>query len=281
MMTTEMMNYQRIEQAISYLSEHFTAQPNLDEVAAQVHLSPYHFQRMFTEWAGISPKKFLQYLTTDFLKNKIAETPNLIEAASIAGLSSQSRVYDLFVTLEAVTPQEFKSGGERLRIDYGYHDTPFGECFVAATERGICGLEFVNNDTKPRHLQAFQQKWCKAEIVFNPIATTDFTRHLFSNTSPMQKRFHLLVTGTKFQVKVWEALLRIPFGAVTTYGQIAESIGQPGASRAVGSAVGDNPIAYLIPCHRVILKEGKLGEYHWGSARKKAIVGWEMAKSGA
>ncbi|MDX1942616.1 MAG: methylated-DNA--[protein]-cysteine S-methyltransferase [Saprospiraceae bacterium] len=279
MMATETINYQRIEQAISYLSEHFTEQPNLDDVATQVHLSPYHFQRMFTEWAGISPKKFLQYLTTDFLKNKIAETPNIIEAANLAGLSSQSRVYDLFVTLEAVTPQEFKSGGERLRIDYGYHDTPFGECFVAATERGICGLEFVNDDTKAQYLQAFQQKWRNAEILYNPDATIDFTRHLFSNSVQEQKRFHLLVNGTKFQVKVWEALLRVPFGAVTTYGQIAGSIGQPGASRAVGSAVGDNPIAYLIPCHRVIRKEGKLGEYHWGSTRKKAIVGWEMARN--
>lgn len=280
-MTTETINYQRIEQAIQYLSEHFTEQPNLDDVAAQVHLSPYHFQRMFTEWAGISPKKFLQFLTTDFLKNKLAETPNLIEAANLAGLSSQSRVYDLFVTLEAVTPHEYRSGGEGLSIRYGYADTPFGTCFVATTGRGICGLEFVNEDTKDAALQAFRQNWRNAQLVPDQQVAIDFTRLIFTNNPGEPRRFQLLVRGTKFQVKVWEALLRVPFGAVTTYGQIAREIGQPGASRAVGSAVGDNPVAYLIPCHRVIRKEGKLGEYHWGSTRKKAIVGWEMARSTA
>ncbi len=280
-MTTETINYQRIEQAIQYLSEHFTEQPNLDDVAAQVHLSPYHFQRMFTEWAGISPKKFLQFLTTDFLKNKLAETPNLIEAANLAGLSSQSRVYDLFVTLEAVTPHEYRSGGEGLSIRYGYADTPFGTCFVATTGRGICGLEFVTEDTKDAALQAFRQNWRNAQLVPDQQVAIDFTRLIFTDNPGEQRRFQLLVRGTKFQVKVWEALLRVPFGAVTTYGQIAQEIGQPGASRAVGSAVGDNPVAYLIPCHRVIRKEGKLGEYHWGSTRKKAIVGWEMARSTA
>ncbi len=278
-MASEEINYQRIEQAIQYLSEHFTEQPNLDEVAAQVHLSPYHFQRLFTEWAGISPKKFLQFLTTDFLKDKLAETPNLMEAANLAGLSSQSRVYDLFVTLEAMTPHEYRSGGQGLSIRYGYAGTPFGECFVAATERGICGLEFVNNNTKSTVLQAFQQKWRNAQLLSDNSVAVDFTRQIFLDKFQEPKRFRLLVRGTKFQVKVWEALLRVPFGAVTTYGQIAASIGQPGASRSVGSAIGDNPVAYLIPCHRVIRQEGKFGEYHWGSTRKKAIVGWEMAKS--
>lgn len=280
-MTTETINYKRIEQAIQYLSEHFTEQPNLDDVAAQVHLSPYHFQRMFTEWAGISPKKFLQFLTTDFLKNKLSETPNLIEAANLAGLSSQSRVYDLFVTLEAVTPHEYRSGGEGLSIRYGYADTPFGTCFVASTERGICGLEFVNEDTKDLAFHAFRKNWHLAQLIPDQQVATDFTRLIFNDNPQGPRRFQLLVRGTKFQVKVWEALLRVPFGAVTTYGQIAKEIGQPGASRAVGSAVGDNPVAYLIPCHRVIRKEGKLGEYHWGNTRKKAIVGWEMARSTA
>lgn len=273
------INYQRIEHTIQYLSENFRAQPDLDELAAQVHLSPFHFQRMFTEWVGISPKKFLQYLTVDFLKNKLRQTRTLIEAAELAGLSSQSRVHDLFVTLEAVTPHEFRNGGANLEIEYGFHQTPFGRCLIAVTERGICQLSFLSGSDPAQELNALQHKWENAQLSSNQISTGDFTRQIFSGNNSSPAKIRLLVAGTNFQVKVWEALLCIPSGSVTTYQQIASAIGSPGAVRAVGTAVGRNPVAYLIPCHRVICKEGQPGQYHWGATRKKALVGWEMAKA--
>lgn len=278
METQEKMNYERIARAIEYLSEHFLEQPDLDEVAAQVHLSPFHFQRLFTAWAGVSPKKFLQYLTTSYLKNRLAESANLIEAAEWAGLSSQSRVYDLFVNIEAVTPNEFRNAGAGLTIQYGYHDTPFGKCFIAVTSRGVCGLSFVEDGMEQAALEEFKKRWAFAMIVPDQEATSGYIRQIFPNGSLPAGKLHLLVQGTNFQVKVWQALLQIPPGAVSTYSQIARSIGHPNASRAVGSAIGQNPVAWLIPCHRVIRREGIPGEYHWGAIRKKAIIGWEMAK---
>lgn len=278
METQEKMNYERIATAIGYLSEHFLEQPDLDEVAAQVHLSPFHFQRLFSAWAGVSPKKFLQYLTTSYLKNRLAESANLIEAAEWAGLSSQSRVYDLFVNIEAVTPHEFRNAGAGLTIQYGYHDTPFGKCFIAVTSRGVCGLSFVEAGEEQAALEHFRQRWAFATIVPGQEATAAYIQQIFPEGSLSAGKLHLLVQGTNFQVKVWQALLQIPPGAVSTYRQIARSIGHPNASRAVGTAIGNNPVAWLIPCHRVIRQEGIPGEYHWGAVRKKAIIGWEMAK---
>ncbi|HAS39460.1 MAG TPA: 6-O-methylguanine DNA methyltransferase [Microscillaceae bacterium] len=275
------LNYERIKTAIEYLTEHFKDQPSLDQVAEKVHLSPFHFQRMFTDWAGVSPKKFLKYLTLNHLQGKITEIPNVLAMAEEAGLSSQSRVYDLFVTLEAVTPQQYKSSGKGLNIRYGYHVTPFGLCFMAATERGICGMAFVDEAQQRTEYEQFAKKWAFAKLIHDPAYTQPLVAQIFTpqQVSQLQKqRLQVLVQGTNFQVKVWEALLKIPMGAVTTYQQIATAIGNPKANRAVGSAVGSNPIAYLIPCHRVIRKEGKLGNYHWDPARKKAIVGWEMAQ---
>ncbi len=277
-MTTDTYHYERIAKAIEFISENITAQPTLEEIAEKVNLSPFHFQRIFTEWAGVSPKKFLQFLTADYLKAKIKSTATLIEAAEIAGLSSQSRVYDLFTGIEAVTPQEFKSGGKGLHISYAYHQTPFGECFLAVTERGICGMAFTDEQTKKEDLATFKKKWFFATIQENASITYPYIERIFMPHLSSLDKLHLLVQGTNFQLKVWEALLTIPQGSLTTYQQIAESIGKDKAVRAVGTAVGNNPIAYLIPCHRVIRKEGKLGEYHWGSIRKKAIVGWEAAK---
>lgn len=274
----EKMNYERIAKAIEYLSGHFIEQPDLDEVAAQVHLSPFHFQRLFTAWAGVSPKKFLQYLTTSYLKNRLQETANLIEAAEWAGLSSQSRVYDLFVNIEAVTPHEFRNAGAGLTIQYGYHDTPFGKCFIAVTPRGVCGLSFVEEGMEQAALDEFKQRWAFASIVPGQEATAGYVRQIFPDGASPAGKLHLLVQGTNFQVKVWQALLQIPPGAVSTYRQIARSIGHPNASRAVGSAIGHNPVAWLIPCHRVIRQEGIPGEYHWGAVRKKALIGWEMAR---
>jgi AraC family transcriptional regulator, regulatory protein of adaptative response / methylated-DNA-[protein]-cysteine methyltransferase len=271
------INYQRIEQAIKYLEENFQRQPELEELAEKVHLSPFHFQRMFTEWAGISPKRFLQFLTVDFLKDKLQKSRNLVEVAEIAGLSSQSRVYDLFTTLEAMTPLEYKEHGSGIQIQYGFHQTPFGDCLIGVTERGICWLSFLAFDEDNRNaLEEMKSYWYNSVFRENKETTRAFIDQIFHNAT--NRKLHLLVKGTNFQVKVWEALLRIPAGDVTTYQDIAQSIKNPTALQAVGSAVGSNHIAYLIPCHRVIRKDGVLGQYRWSAARKKSIIGWEMAQ---
>lgn len=276
--TQQELDYQRIQQAIEYLVENVKSQPELKEVAAQVHLSPHHFQRLFTEWAGVSPKKFLQFLTVGYLKDRIQNSQNIAQMADMVGLSSQSRVYDLFVNIEAVTPATFKNKGAGLTIFYGYHATPFGNCFIAATDRGICGMTFLQGANQAAEFALFSKKWHFANLVKNPTFTEQYAKNIFKNDTPSSK-LNVLVQGTNFQLKVWEALLNIPQGALTTYQHIAESIGNPKAVRAVGTAIGKNPIGYLIPCHRVIRKEGKLGHYRWGSGRKKAIIGWEMAQS--
>jgi AraC family transcriptional regulator of adaptative response/methylated-DNA-[protein]-cysteine methyltransferase len=274
------INYHRIEQAIKFLEENFKRQPELDEVAEKVHLSPFHFQRIFTEWAGISPKRFLQFLTVDFLKEKLAETKNLIDAAESAGLSSQSRVYDLFTTLEAVTPQEYKLKGSGIRIEYGFHETPFGHCLIGLTDRGICWLSFISSEENPKEeLEKMKGHWHNSVFHQNQELTAALVHKIFETQRSANEKLHVFVKGTNFQVKVWEALLRLPMGTVTTYQGIAQQIHNPKAMQAVGSAVGSNHIAYLIPCHRVIRKDGILGEYRWESARKKSIIGWEMAKS--
>lgn len=271
------INYHRIEKAIQYLQHNFQRQPELDEVAEKVHLSPFHFQRIFTEWAGISPKRFLQYLTTGYLKEKLRRSRNIEEAAAAAGLSSQSRVYDLFTVLEAVTPAEYKQAGSGIRIEYGIQDTPFGKCLIGVTERGVCWLSFISSDEDAQSsIDEMRACWHKSVFLENPEATKEIARHIFGSTQG--QRLHLYVKGTNFQVKVWEALLRIPAGALTTYEDIARSIDHPRAMQAVGSAVGANTIAYLIPCHRVIRKDGILGEYRWSAARKRSIIGWELAR---
>lgn len=274
-MTDNHIDYHRVAQAIEFLGHHFKTQPDLEEVARQVHLSPYHFQRIFTEWAGVSPKKFMQYLNIEHLRSRIFDVNNLQDAADAVGLSAQSRVYDLFVSIEGVTPHEFKTAGQGLEIRYGFHPTPFGECLIAVTEKGICALSFVDENTKQQEFDRFVDKWQSARLIFDPTHTAVVVRQIFDRKEP--QKIHLLVKGTNFQLKVWEALLKIPAGAVTTYQKIAESIQQPGAVRAVGTAIGQNPVAVLIPCHRVIRKEGQVGEYHWGSTRKKALLGCEMA----
>ncbi len=279
------INYQRIEQAIKFLEENFQRQPELGEVAEKAHLSPFHFQRIFTDWAGISPKRFLQHLTVDFLKKKLQESKNIVEAAESAGLSSQSRVYDLFTTLEAVTPQEYKLHGSGIRIEYGFHETPFGTCLIGSTERGICWLSFVNIGDDPKiEMEKMKEHWYQSIFHQDQMLTSRFIEQIFNRGGvPIaigtQSKIHVFVKGTNFQIKVWEALLRLPIGSVTTYQNIAERIHNPRAMQAVGSAVGSNHIAYLIPCHRVIRKDGILGEYRWSALRKKSIIGWEMAKA--
>jgi AraC family transcriptional regulator of adaptative response/methylated-DNA-[protein]-cysteine methyltransferase len=274
----ENINYQRIEQAIQYLEANFLRQPELDEVAEKVHLSEFHFQRIFTEWVGISPKRFLQFLTIDFLKGKLQQTKNLMAAAEAAGLSGQSRVYDLFTALEAVTPQEYKQQGGGIRIEYGVHETQFGTALIGTTARGICWLSFIATDEDPQcEIQNMKEHWNQSSFHQDQELTSEFIDSIFRNNIGT-KKLHVLVKGTNFQIKVWEALLRLPEGSVTTYQNIAEKVKSPKAMQAVGSAVGSNHIAYLIPCHRVIRKDGILGEYRWNATRKKSIIGWEMAK---
>lgn len=271
------INYHRVEQAIQYLQHNFHRQPELEEVAEKVHLSAFHFQRIFTAWAGISPKKFLQYLTTGYLKEKLQLSRNLEEAAAAAGLSSPSRVYDLFTTLEAVTPGEYREHGSGIRIDYGFHESPFGNCLVGLTERGICWLSFIGSgEARESALNEMKAFWFNSALHQNEAATMEVISRVFSPVSG--RKLHLLVKGTNFQVKVWEALLRIPLGSLATYQDIARRINHEKALQAVGSAVGSNTIAYLIPCHRVIRKDGILGEYRWNALRKKSMIGWEMAR---
>jgi AraC family transcriptional regulator of adaptative response/methylated-DNA-[protein]-cysteine methyltransferase len=267
-------DYARVEQAIAYLESHADAQPELSEVAAHVGLSEYHFQRLFSEWVGISPKRFLQFLTKEGAKLLLERSISLTETTYRVGLSSPGRLHDLFVAAEAVTPGEYKAHGEGMVIRYGLHPTPFGECLLGATERGICHLSFVEAAGPAAALADFSQRWARAERVEAPQHTAGYIRQIFESHSPTGLRLHL--RGTNFQLKVWEALLQIPPGYVTHYQDVAIHLGLPTASRAVGSAVGDNPIAVLIPCHRVIRRDGGLGGYRYGLTRKKALLGWEL-----
>jgi len=269
-------DYQRIEQAIRYLEANFQRQPELAEIAASVHLSEYHFQRLFTHWVGISPKRYLQFLTKESAKSWLKASASLLEAAYASGLSGPGRLHDLFVTCEAVTPGEFKHKGEGLQITYGIHPSPFGECLLAVTGRGICSLMFVPGSDREAALAAFRHDWQMAELSENPARTRPLLEQVFS--SPSEKPLPLHLLGTNFQMKVWEALLRIPAGALTTYTAVAQSIGRPTAARAVSNAVAHNPIAYIIPCHRVIRESGEMGGYRYGIPRKRAMLEWETAR---
>ncbi|HEV7349416.1 methylated-DNA--[protein]-cysteine S-methyltransferase [Telluribacter sp.] len=273
-----LLDYQRIEKSIRYIGEHYKRQPSLREIAEHVALSEYHFQRLFTRWAGTSPQRFMRYLTKEFAKEQLAASANLLETTHEVGLSSPSRLHDLFVTYEAMTPAEFRALGEGVTIRYGVHETPFGECFIAVTERGITDLRFLSEaDTAEAVLAQVQAEWPHARSTYDAAATHPYIHQLFfaKSATPLP----LLLRGTNFQIKVWEALLRIPSGRLVSYDDVARYIGQPTASRAVGTAIGSNRIAYLIPCHRVLQKVGGLGGYRWGTARKQAILGWEAVQS--
>ncbi|MGD0750852.1 MAG: methylated-DNA--[protein]-cysteine S-methyltransferase [Anaerolineales bacterium] len=270
-------DYARVEQTIRYIETNAYRQPDLNELAAHVGLSEYHFQRLFTRWAGISPKRFLQFLTREHAKALLARSANLLEATYASGLSGPGRLHDLFVQTEAVTPGEYKSKGVGVEIAYGFHPSPFGECLLALTSRGICFLAFVDN-TRATALERLIQAWPNATLNESPSRTAPVVKRIFSPgnaVAPLQ--VHL--RGTNFQIKVWEALLRLPPGELTTYQALADQIHSPEAARAVGNAVALNPLAYLIPCHRVLQKTGYFGNYRYGSSRKKAILGWEMARA--
>ncbi|MCB9420564.1 MAG: methylated-DNA--[protein]-cysteine S-methyltransferase [Ardenticatenaceae bacterium] len=270
-------DYLLIEQAINYLEQNYRQQPDLQAVADYVGLSEYHFQRLFTRWVGISPKKFVQFLTLNYAKELLAESHSLLETTYEAGLSSPGRLHDLFITCEAVTPGEYKRQGEGLAIAYGFHATPFGDCLLGVTERGICGLSFVDLERREQALDALAADWPLADLARDEERTRPFIDQIFTR-SPKSSPLALFLQGTNFQIQVWQALLRIGPGTAVTYSDVAQLAGNPKAVRAVGTAVGRNPIAYLIPCHRVIRQTGSFGQYQWGSARKKAILGWEAAQ---
>ena len=273
------LDYQRIEKAILYLEQNFQDQPPLSDIARHVHLSEFHFQRLFKRWAGISPKKFLQFLTVEYAKTLLQRAENLLEVTYETGLSSSGRLHDLFVNIEAVTPGEFKSGGDGLTIHYGFHPSPFGNCFLAATEKGICALSFVDQKNKQAAVERLRQSWRAARLVQSENSTRQYVDIIFSRKPTADKKLSLYLKGTNFQVKVWEALLRIPPAKMVSYEDIARVVCTPRASRAVANAVANNPIAYLIPCHRVIRKTGLFGEYRWGSSRKKALLAWEASRA--
>ncbi len=270
-------HYKLIEQAIQYIEGNLQRQPELEEIASAIGLSEYHFQRLFTHWTGISPKRFMQFLTKENAKKLLNQSDNLLETTHKIGLSSLGRLHDLFVNTEAVTPGEYKSNGAGLTIRYGIHPTPFGKCLIATTERGICNLSFVDI-SEGKVIDNLVADWQQAKMIEDYKSTAPLVTRIFSDLgTDTPLKIHL--RGTNFQIKVWEALLSIPTGAVTTYEHIANQIGNPKAVRAVGSAVGHNPIAYLIPCHRVIRKSGDFGNYLYGSARKKVILAREFSTS--
>ncbi|MBN2350664.1 MAG: methylated-DNA--[protein]-cysteine S-methyltransferase [Bacteroidales bacterium] len=271
----ENINYCRIKSAMEFIASNFNRQPNIEDIAKHVHLSEFHFQRLFKDWAGVSPKKFLQYITLNELKKHISAAKNIEALSELAGFSSPSRVYDLFVNIEAVTPNEYKTQGAGISIEYGIHNSPFGLCLIANTSRGICALEFID-DNATMVIQQFMQKWQNASVHHNQQSTSGLVNAVFNKTKGPLKA---LLYGTGFQIKVWEALLKIPFGQLATYAAIAEQIKSPKAGRAVGSAIGKNNIAYLIPCHRVIRSLGGLGGYKWNEGRKLSMIGWEAART--
>jgi len=278
METQEQINFDRIAEAIGYIKDNFKRQPNLDEVAEKVYLSPFHFQRMFTEWAGVSPKKFLQYISIEHAKQLLKEQQaTLSETTHEVGLSGTGRLHDLFINIEGMTPAEYKHGGKNLSINYSFADSPFGHILVASTAKGICHLAFADDNQKAfdRLLKQFPNSTFNQKMDF----IQQNALFIFSHDWSKLNEIKLHLKGTDFQLKVWETLVKIPSGKLTTYGQIAHAIDKPKASRAVGTAIGDNPVAYLIPCHRVIQATGNLGQYHWGSNRKAAIIGWEASKA--
>lgn len=273
-----MSDYARIADAIRFIASQVERQPTLDEIAAHVHLSPFHFQRLFSRWAGVTPKRYLQVLTLERAKVLLQESRPLLEVADTLGLSSGSRLYDHFVQLEAVTPGEYKQRGAGLVIDHGVHDTPFGQAFVALTQRGVCNFSFLDDQAPEAPLAALARGWPEAELREALSRTQNVINTMFDGSKAPDRPISLHVSGTNFQISVWRALLQIPPAKVVSYAQVASAVGNPKAARAVGLAVGANPVALMIPCHRVIQQNGKLGGYHWGETRKLAIHAWEAAR---
>jgi len=278
MKESEKTNFSRIEEAIAYINSNFKSQPSLDEIASNIHLSPFHFQRLFSEWAGVSPKKFLQYVSLEHAKNILRQNKStLSDAAFETGLSGTGRLHDLFINIEGMTPGEYKNGGEDLLINYSYAESPFGNILVASTSKGICYMAFADDEMKA--FKTLQNNFPNAAYKQMVDIVQQNALYIFTHDWTRLNKIKLHLKGTQFQIKVWETLLKIPMGQLSTYGRIAKSIDNPKAFRAVGSAIGDNPVAFLIPCHRVIQSTGNFGQYHWGGNRKTAMIGWEAAKN--
>ncbi len=272
-------DYQRIEDALGFLETNRRRRPTLEEVAGYVGLSPFHFQRLFTRWVGISPKRFLQFLTAEHARQCLVETRSVLEATFEAGLSSPGRLHDLMVTVDAMTPGEIRTGGVGLDVRHGLVSSPFGPCFIGVTERGVCWLAFPDETEEAGSLAELEASFPNADLRDDPDEAARcrdriFERPVAEDDAPLP----ILLSGTNFQLKVWEALLKVPSGGLCSYADLAALMGRPTATRAVASAVAANHIAYLIPCHRVIRSMGGFGQYRWGAARKQAIIGWEQTK---
>lgn len=274
----ESRDFIRIEQAIQFIESHVTVQPSLDRIAESVQLSRYHFDRLFKRWAGITPIQFLHFLTLEYTKQKLRESSSILDASLDAGLSGPGRLHDLFVTFDAVTPGDYKKKGCGLTISYGICHTPFGECLLAATRRGICYLGFLSPENQADALKQLRNTWPGAEFVEDETHACAIVRRIFADRGrTADAPFHLHLIGTNFQINVWKALLTIPEGALVSYQDVASCIGNPKAFRAAAHAIALNPVAYLIPCHRVITKSGSIHNYRWGTARKKMLIGWEAS----
>jgi len=278
METQAAINYNRIADAIAFYKANFKDQPSLEQVAEHVHLSPFHFQRMFKEWAGVTPKQFLQYLTLEHAKQVLGSGATLSDAAFEAGLSGTGWLHDLFIKIEGMTPGEYKNGGEELPINYRFADSPFGSLLIASTHKGICYLAFADAD-QAGALDLLREQFPNAQYHAATDGWQEEALAIFSQDWSRPREIKLHLKGTPFQIKVWETLLKVPMGGLTTYSEVAGNIHNPTAVRAVGSAVGANPVAFLIPCHRVIRSDGQSGQYHWGATRKQAIIGWEAARA--
>lgn len=280
MNTQEIINYNRIAEAIEFIKTHFKEQPNLDTVAEKIHLSPFHFQRLFREWAGTSPKKFLQYISIEHAKKMLKENQStLFEAAYETGLSATSRLHDLFINIEGMTPAEYKNGGQSLILNYSFAGSTFGNILVASTQKGICYMAFYKDEATA--FATLQNYFPNATFHQKLDLFQQNAVNIFQYDWSKLAEIKLHLKGTNFQLKVWETLLKIPVGQLSTYGSIAKKIEKPNASRAVGTAIGANPVAFLIPCHRVIQSTGIFGGYMWGNTRKTAIIGWEASKKEA
>ncbi len=280
-----MTDYERIEKVIRHLKEHYVEQPDLRTLAGIAQVSEFHFHRLFSRWAGITPKALVKFLTAKHAKALLRESQSVLDASLDSGLSGPSRLHDLLVSVDAVSPGEFKNYGEGMEIRYGFHSTPFGSCLIGATARGNCHLSFLDRDSTSRRasvLRELKSDWPKAVLRHHPQSTRQLASQIFDRgVTSRTEKIPVLLVGTPFRLKVWEALLKIPSGSVLSYHDIARSIGAPNACRAVGAAVGKNPVAYLIPCHRVIRETGIVGDYRWGQARKLAMLAWENGSSHA
>ena len=280
-MTTpsQLDDYAKVCDVIAHVSENWRDQPSLDDLASRVKLTPDQLQRLFTRWAGLTPKAFLQALTLDNAKRMLEQSASILETSLDVGLSGPSRLHDLFVTHEGMSPGAYKNRGEGLQISYGYHPSPFGLGLVLVTPHGLCGLAFCDAGGEVAGLQDMTRRWPNARYTEDLAVTAPYAAKLFAGQNFRSNQpLRITFIGTDFQIRVWETLLKIPVGQATTYGDIAASVGSPSAARAVGAAVGKNPMSFVVPCHRVLGKSGALTGYHWGLTRKKAILGWEAGR---